>query len=201
MSPRRRRPSTLLLESALIVASILLAFALNGWWEARQERRLAARALASFEQEVRQNRENLLAVMPYHRHLHILFSELSVAGAVTTFDDVRYLEGFEGWQPPVLTSTAWSTAIATGALAHLDYDTVREISALYALQDRFVRHSDGTFLTAPGALTDANIGATVVSAEIHLTDLTNGSVDMIAAYDRLLAVLAGRRPGAGAAHE
>lgn len=196
MSLRRRRPTALLLESALIVASILLAFALNGWWEARQERVLAARALASFEQEIRQNRENLLAVMPYHRQLHELFSELSVAGAVTTFADVRYLDGFDGWQPPVLTSAAWSTAIATGALAHLDFDTVREISSLYALQDRFVQHSDGTFLTAPGALTDANIGATVVSAEIHLTDLTNGSLDMIAAYDRLLDGLTGRRPRA-----
>jgi hypothetical protein len=192
MSPRRRRPSALLLESALIVSSILLAFALNGWWEARQERRLAARALASFEQEVRQNRANLLAVMPYHRDLHALFSAMSVAGTVRTFEDLRYLDGFDGWQPPVLTSTAWSTAIATGALAHLDYDTVREISSLYALQERFLRHSDGTFLTAPGALTDTNIGATVISAEIHLTDLTNASRDMIAAYDHLLEWLAGR---------
>jgi hypothetical protein len=190
MNVRRRRTSALLLESALIVASILLAFALNGWWETRQERRLGERALASFEQEIRQNRENLVAVMPYHRHLHALFSELSVSGAVRTFDDIRYLEGFDGWQPPILTSTAWSTAIATGALAVLDFDTVREISAVYTLQDRFVRHSDGSFLTAPGALTDANIGATLISAEIFLTDVTNASLDMVAAYDRLLESLA-----------
>jgi hypothetical protein len=193
MSPRRRRTSALLLESALIVGSILLAFALNGWWETRQERRLGERALASFEQEIRQNRENLMAVMPYHRHLHTLFSELSVSGAVRTFDDIRYLDGFEGWQPPVLTSTAWSTAIATGVLSVLDYDTVREISAVYTLQDRFVRHSDGSFLTAPGALTDANIGATLISAEIFLTDVTNTSLDMVAAYDGLLESLTHRR--------
>jgi hypothetical protein len=193
MGLRRRRTSALLLESALIVASILLAFALNGWWETRQEHRLGERALASFEQETRQNRENLVAVMPYHRHLHALFSDLSVSGAVRTFDDIRYLEGFDGWQPPVLTSTAWSTAIATGALASLDFDTVREISAVYTLQDRFARQSDGSFLTAPGALTDANIGASLISAEIFLTDVTNASLDMVAAYDRLLEWLAHRR--------
>jgi hypothetical protein len=193
MGIRRRRTSALLLESALIVASILLAFALNGWWETRQERRLGERALASFAQEIRQNRENLAAVMPYHRHLHTLFSDLSVSGSVRTFDDIRYLEGFDGWQPPVLTSTAWSTAIATGALAFLDFDTVREISAVYTLQDRFARHSDGSFLTAPGALTDANIGASLISAEIFLTDVTNTSIDMITAYDRLLEWLADRR--------
>jgi hypothetical protein len=193
MSLRRRRTSTLLLESVLIVASILLAFALNGWWETRQERRLGERALASFDQEIRQNRENLLAVMPYHRHLHALFSGLSTSGAVRTFDDIRYLEGFDGWQPPVLTTTAWSTAIATGALAHLDFDTVREISAVYALQDRFTRRSDGSFLTAPGALTDANIGASIISAEIFLTDVTNASLDMIGVYDRLLEWLGDRR--------
>jgi hypothetical protein len=193
MSLRRRRASRLLLEPALIVASILLAFGLNGWWEARTDRMLAERALASFEQEIRQNRESLLAVLPYHDHLHALFSGLSRTGAVRTFEDVRYLDGFDGWQPAPLTTTAWSTAIATGAMAHLDFDTVRELSALYTLQERFSQNSDGSFLLTPSALTDATIGATVISAEIHMTDLTNGSRALVKAYDGVLEWLADRR--------
>lgn len=188
-SQRSQGASRLLLESTLIVGSILLAFALNGWWEARQERQLAERALASFEHEILQNRENLRNVMPYHQELYELFAELSVTGSVRTFDDVRGLEGFAGWQPPFLTTTAWSTAIATGALAHMDFDMVRELSAVYTLQDRYVQHSDGAYLMAPGALTDANIGSTVISAEIFLMDVTHGARELLTAYDRLLEVL------------
>jgi hypothetical protein len=70
---------------------------------------------------------------------------------------------------------------------------VRGISAVYALQDRFTRRSDGWFRTAPGPLTDANIGASIISAEIFLTDVTNDSVDIIGVYDRLLEWLDERR--------
>jgi hypothetical protein len=183
---RRRRVSRLLLESMLIVSSILLAFALNRWWEAHQDRLLADRALATFAQEIEQNRDNLLRVMPYHRGLHDLFAGLSAAGTIRTFEDVRELEGFDGFQPAFLTTTAWHTAIATGALVHMDYDIVRELSALYTFQDRYTDYSDLRHLVAPGALADANIAAALFSAEIYLIDVISGAQHLVALYDRLL---------------
>jgi hypothetical protein len=192
MSRPRRRPGELVAEAALIVGSILLAFALNGWWESRQDRRLADRAMASFEQEIRQNRENLVRVMPYHGELLEMFSEMSIAGSVRTFEDVRGLEGFQGFQPAFLTTSAWSTAIATGALIHLDYDVVSALSALYTLQDRFDRTSDFRALLGPGALSDANIASTVFSAEIYLIDVTYGARELVEAYDHVLELLAVR---------
>ena len=188
---RRRNTSRLLLESGLIVASILLAFALNGWWEARQDRRLAEHALASFEKEIRQNRANLLDVMPYHLELYDLITGLGAAGSVRTFEDVRGLEGFHGFQPAFLTTTAWSTAIATGALNHLDYDLVSDLSAVYTFQERFALHSDARHLLSPTAMADATIAATVFSAEIYLGDTIAGARDLVARYDRILEVLAG----------
>jgi hypothetical protein len=170
----------------LIVSSILLAFALNRWWEARQDRLLADRALATFAQEIKQNRDNLLRVMPYHRGLHDLFAGLSAAGTIRTFEDVRELEGFDGFQPAFLTTTAWHTAIATGALVHMDYDIVRELSALYTFQDRYTDYSDFRHLVAPGALADANIAAALFSAEIYLIDVISGAQHLVALYDRLL---------------
>jgi hypothetical protein len=197
---RRRRLTRLLLDSVLIVASILLAFALNGWWEARQDRLLADRATATFAQEIAQNRQNLAGVMPYHMGLHDLFAGLSAAGTVRTFEDVRELEGFDGFQPAFLTTTAWHSAIATGALVHLDYDLVRELSALYTFQDRYTEYSDFRHLLAPGALTDANISAALFSAEIHLIDVISGARDLVAMYDRVLEQLgaAGAVPGSRA---
>jgi hypothetical protein len=188
---RRRRFSRLLLESTLIVASILLAFALNRWWEARQDRLLADRALGTFAQEIAQNRDNLLRVMPYHQGLHDLFASLSTAGTIRTFEDVRELEGFDGFQPAFLTTTAWHTAIATGALVHMDYDIVRELSALYTFQDRYTEYSDFRHLLAPGALTDANIAAALFSAEIYLIDVMSGARDMVGMYDRALVRFGG----------
>jgi hypothetical protein len=187
---RHRPASRLLLESVLIVVSILLAFALNGWWEARQDRNLALHALASFEKEIGQNRANLLDVMPYHVQLHELIAGL--AGTIRTFEDVRGLEGFDGFQPAFLTTTAWSTAIATGALNHLDYDLVSELSSVYTFQERFVQLSDARHLLAPTAMADANIAATVFSAEIYLIDVIAGARDLVARYDRILETLGER---------
>jgi hypothetical protein len=192
MTTRRRHLSRLLLESALIVASILLAFALNRWWEARQDRMLADRALATFAQEIAENRANLARVMPYHEGLHDLFAGLSAAGTVRTFEDVRELEGFDGFQPAFLTTTAWHSALATGAVVHMDYDIVRELSALYTFQNRYTEYSDFRHLLAPDALADANIAAALFSAEIYLIDVISGARDLIAIYDRVLERLVGR---------
>jgi hypothetical protein len=194
MTMRRRRVSRLLLESALLVASILLAFALNRWWEARQDRILADRALATFAQEITGNRDNLARVMPYHEGLHDLFAGLSAAGTIRTFEDVRELEGFDGFQPAFLTTTAWHSALATGAVVHMDYDIVRELSALYTFQARYTEYSDFRHLLAPGALAEANIAAALFSAEIYLIDVISGAQDLIAMYDRVL-----ERLGTGAA--
>lgn len=184
-----RKLPGVLLDSALIVASILLAFALNGWWEARQERQLAEKALNSIEIEIAQNRRNVLAAMPYHQRLQALFTELSAAGSIRTFEDVRGLEGFDGFQPAVVTTTAWSTAINTGALNHMNYELVNELSAVYALQERFAEYSDFRHLLAPEAMADANIAATMFSAEIYLIDVLTGAQELVATYDAILSRL------------
>ena len=186
---RRRTLSGLLLDSALIVASILLAFALNGWWEARQDRQLAEKALTSIEIEIAQNRSNVLAVMPYHRRLHELIAGLSAAGSIRTFEDVRGLEGFDGFQPAFVTTTAWTTAINTGALNHMDYALVNDLSAVYAFQERFADYSDFRHLLAPAAMAEANIAATVFSAEIYLIDVLTGARELVDRYDAMLARL------------
>jgi len=196
---RRRRVSRLFLESALLVASILLAFALNRWWEASQDRLLADRALSTFAQEIIENRDNLARVMPYHEGLHDLFAGLSAAGTIRTFEDVRELEGFDGFQPAFLTTTAWHSALATGAVVHMDYDIVRELSALYTYQDRYTEYSDFRHLLAPGALADANIAAALFSAEIYLINVISGARELTAMYDRVLERLgapAGKPAGA-----
>lgn len=178
-----------LVESALIVFSILLALAADGWWESRKERLLAEQALDSFIQEIRANRESLQRIMPYHAGLYSQFQALSSAGPVLTFGDLRRIEGFQGFRPAFLTDTAWRTALATGALVHMDYEIVARLSALYTLQQRFVETSRPDFIQGAGAWTDANIGSTVLSALLYLGDVTAGEQGLLESYELVLNAL------------
>jgi len=190
--PRRRLPH-LLTEATLIALSILLAFAVNRWWEAREDAQLAARALASFEQEIRANREQLRGVMPYHTRIRQQFTTLNESGTVRRFADLCQMEGFEGFRPAFLRDTAWRAALATGALNHLDFDTVAALSDLYTCQDRFNAVSRPDFLGGPGMWNVANLPSTLISITLYLGDMTYGAEELAEAYDAALAHLDAQR--------
>ncbi|MEZ4702573.1 MAG: hypothetical protein R2834_19725 [Rhodothermales bacterium] len=189
MSSLRQWIPKLLVESFFIVFSILLAFALNGWWGARQRQALADRALTDFVQEIRQNRENLQEVIPYHIDLRKKFSDIVNAGTVRTFADLDQLNGFQGFRPAFLTTTAWETAIATGALTELKYDDVAALSELYTMQERFVEISMPNFMLGSGSFSDANINSTMLTAMLYLGDVTAGEDRLTKIYDRVLQQL------------
>jgi hypothetical protein len=192
MPPFSRSTRRLTLESVLIVLSILLAFALNGWWEGRQQARLATRALASFEAEIGQNRARLQEVMPYHARLREQFSALGASGSVRSFEDLRRVEGFTGFRPAFLTTTAWRSSLASGALTHLDYEILTALSELYTLQEGFSARSDPTHLIGVGAFSEANIESTVISAAAYLGDVTYGAQELLQMYDAVLERLQSR---------
>lgn len=192
MPINRRRSYLLLVESALIVASILLAFALNGWWEARQERQLAERAITAFEQEITRNRDNLRQVMPYHLALQERLGELTRAGSIRTMDDFVG-GGFEGFKPPLLATTAWRSALATGALAHMDYDMVAELSAVYTVQELFAEASNPRFVQDAGAWTEENIPSTMFTAILYLGDVTAIAPELVRMYQQVLMRIDARR--------
>src|SRR5690606_15825056 len=127
-----------LIESALVVFGILLALAADGWWESRKERRMAQQALDSFIREIRMNRESLRRIMPYHAELYSQFHPRSDAGSVRTSDELRKIEGFHACRPAFRTDTASRTALATGALTHMEYETAARLSALHTAKQRFV---------------------------------------------------------------
>jgi hypothetical protein len=160
-----------------------------GWWEARQENRLGERALVGFEQEIRQNWQSLRDVMPYHVHLRDQFVALSGTGEIRSFDDLRRVEGFRGVRPAFLTTTAWRTSLATGALTHIDYDLVAALSSLYTLQERFTETSRPDFLSSPGAWTEANVASTVQSVVLYFGDVTAQARELAEVYQVVLELL------------
>jgi hypothetical protein len=136
--PRLRRwAPRALYESALIVFSVLLAFALNEAAQARAQRERAARALDGVRRELVANRAAAELARRNHRRTVTL---------VARFDSLRRPLPDSVWfggmfNPAPQLASAWESARAAGVLAQLPYDLVLELSGVYADQARYVAMS------------------------------------------------------------
>lgn len=122
-----------LVESALIVFSVLLALAVDAWREGRADRERAATARTEILAELQANRAAVAEALQYHNALMdsiAVYRAEEVAPTVLVFQ-----RGFVA--PAQLSHTAWSSAVETGALSHMDYPTVLRLSGVYAQQDHY----------------------------------------------------------------
>lgn len=131
----------LLLESVLIVLSVLLGFALSEWRARQADHERAAAALENFRREIRNN----LATLEQRRPEHAALAE-RLAGAIdsdasegeTAFDVFATLMPEGGTNTLPLREVAWQTAASTGALRLLDYEVAALLSETYLLQASLV---------------------------------------------------------------
>lgn len=138
MKPANRQAVlSALLEAGFVVLGVVLAFAVNEWREAEEDREQAAAALDSVVEEVRSNRDAVAAAKEYHVGLLTRLRQVHEAGEEPTIGD--FPQGFIAPATPF--RTAWESAADTGALADLPYDTVLRLSRLYAEQDRYVHQA------------------------------------------------------------
>ena len=126
----------MLVESVLVVGSILLALAVDEWNEDREFEDLASRSLVNFEREIQQNRLRVEDVTLFHGGLRDVLANMDASGGAVPTTTIRNI--MEGFQPALLVSTAWETAVATGALGYMDYDVVAGLSLTYNMQERLV---------------------------------------------------------------
>lgn len=138
VGPRLRRwlPRALY-ESALIVFSVLLAFALSEVAQARAQRERAARALDGVRRELVANRAAAELARRNHRRTTVL---------IARFDSLRQAVPDSVWfggmfNPAPQLSSAWESARAAGVLGQLPYDLVLELSGVYTSQARYVAMS------------------------------------------------------------
>jgi hypothetical protein len=176
-----------LVESLFVVASILLALAVDEWAQNREYEDLALQTLEIFDQEIRQNRARIADLGPYHGGIRDLLAQMMA------FDeerlDVRPI--VEGLEAPVLLNTAWETALATGALTHMDFRMVSALSLTYSLQEGFESRAG---LQRPRFAAPENLDARqrrqqVADAYDYVLDLTQGESDLLAVFDEALDVI------------
>jgi hypothetical protein len=178
----------ILLESAMIVLSVLLALAASDWADGRKQLRLTDQARASFVRELRANRERVAEVLPYHRALAAAVLHFDSAGGVRRYADwKRQVPIWSGFRPPDVTATAWHSAIATGALPGLGYDRVAALSDAYTVQGKL-----DTFNAAYLPLfdfSDAAMPATVRRMNVYMQTVLSYESALMRQYDATLRAL------------
>jgi type II secretory pathway pseudopilin PulG len=151
-APHRTHESPIqriLVESALIVFSILLALAVNSYVDARKDRRLTERALRGIRDELASNLKAIRDFRAYHDTLAQETAAVDAAHQATSYASFRaHAPAWRGFHNPVLDGTAWQSALTLGTVANMGYDTVRVLSSAYDFQakvDQYTAASIPTF--------------------------------------------------------
>ncbi|MGH7577829.1 MAG: hypothetical protein ACREM1_22250 [Longimicrobiales bacterium] len=130
--------SRLLLESALIVLSVLIGFALSEWGSRRADHARAAEAVENFRLEIQDNLTALDNLYPKHVWLAERLADAIDSGTLegeTGFDVFAALHAEGQVEPTNLREAAWQTAVSTGVLRLLDYDVAALLSETYLIQE------------------------------------------------------------------
>jgi len=167
-----------IIESVLIVVSILVALGLDEWREKREDEEFVRTALSNFLIEVRQNKNRVEDAAPFNKGLRQVLSQHYVNEDITTVDE--FVNMVEIYSPAALQSTAWDTALATGSLAKMEYNLVTALSLTYGLQSRYdsTTHSGMSDLTSPQHLSEDNLKLAVYNSIRYLDEVTSMETEL-----------------------
>jgi hypothetical protein len=118
-----------MLEAMMIAFGVLLALSLESWHEHRKQQALAREALDNIHAELTRNAQRIEGALPKQR---------VVAEALQAFADSLEAGGEPqvprlALYPPLLSTAAWSTAMSTQALAHMEFQTVQGFASFYEM--------------------------------------------------------------------
>ena len=182
----------ILIESALIVFSILLALAANAWSDANKQRVLADRALQGVRDEIEGNAQRIRDALPYLRTMEgQVFRADSLKRVHGWSDFVVAVPAWHGLGTAELDGTAWQSAVTIGAVSNIGYDTVRVLSRLYALQTKFDQYAGGMANSID--LTDQAMAGTTRKLWVYFVTVRTNDDTLIARYQSALALLGGAR--------
>jgi hypothetical protein len=181
----------ILIESGLIVVSILAALAVNQWQNTRSNHEKAEQSIAAFRREIEQNQGRLQSVAPVHRGLRDAVQALSAAGLLATAEQFHQNLPPDQLRPPFLTSTVWETSLTTGAIPHIEFEVVNALSLTYSMQNRFIDFSRTSMpaLARGGMVSAEEMPGAVSEVMVYLADLSRGEAELLAHYEQVLHIL------------
>lgn len=178
-----------LIESALIVISILVALGLDEWRQKREDAETAQQALSNFISEVQQNQARVDDSAPFNKGLLDVLKRRYEGSGIDTVEEFVIM--VESYTPLVLQSTAWETALATGSLAKMEYNLVSALSLTYSLQNRYqlATRSGVANLTSPQNLSADKLDLAIYNAVRYLNGITNMEQELAVVYFEVTNVL------------
>lgn len=192
-SRQSRRLLTILAEVVSVVFAVLVALAVDEWWEDREEVRMAERSLEVVAREIRENRAELLddggtgAADPTGAGLD---SAIAAFRAGREPSEVKV-----HWSVALLSSAAWETAQLTGTVGRMPLDLVVDLAQLYEFQRFYSRSQDQ--LTATIADIGARIEAEPVPVLLELRSRYAATSELRATLATLYACTLVRLEGPG----
>lgn len=144
-------------EILVIVAGVLIALALNAWWQQRQQNQEEQRLLSGLLDEFVSNEDRLGDILAFHRDLKetasILLAESAKATSLISADSVDQLLADVSWWASYITleSTVMDAAVLDGQLSLIQSNSLRRLlatwrssveSALAMSSQEFAHHSE-----------------------------------------------------------
>lgn len=125
-------------EVALLIASAMIALAVNDWTEERERSRLAQRVLLELKLEIEQNQQAIVEALPYHEKMYDGFR--ASRQALNKGEPWEYPAAFDGLNQILFQRAAYDSALLSQTLPHLDSRTLSAISALYTQQEEYTQN-------------------------------------------------------------
>lgn len=199
------------LELFTVTCGILIALSLEGLVESMHHRSLVKHARGTLQAECGENRKRLRTITDaipgelkeLEKLIRVCRKELAQRGSTDNGADATFRLSYSAGP---LTTTAWSAAGSSGALARMDYEELRSFTRVYVTQEfvgslqqqalsRWLQLQRLSLLLpgedsrmkdlTPEELVDLKRNA--IEAHAVTTSLKNCSEDLIAEYDQLLA--------------
>jgi hypothetical protein len=148
MANESRKARSLLLEGAMVVASVLFALAVDSRYERHEEEARARQAMEAIIAEVRLNLAELIyAGERIDRSMRLLDSIGKQLPTSTTF--YPYLLQFDGFYTPDIQDAAWTFASQQSYMTLLPRGFVSGAYAVYDLEFDLLESQIETFATSP----------------------------------------------------
>jgi hypothetical protein len=142
MSRRGVSLTRLAAEVVSVVFAVLVALALDEWWEDRENAANARASLVAIAEEMRENRDELAP--GDSAEVGTMMENLD--SAIAIFDRGERPEGASvNWELALLSSAAWETAQISRATTHMELGQVVNLAQVYEFQRYYSRIQDGLF--------------------------------------------------------
>lgn len=139
----RDKAPELTLEVVSIVLAVLVALGVDQWRQSLADAALADTARVGVLEEIGSNRQELLDSRVSNAALTERIQAALASAEVVRELDIRF-------EFALLSTAAWETAQITGALRHLDFDWVEDISRLHRVQMLFDEAQEGMVQSISG---------------------------------------------------